>query len=63
MDEAIVLPVFGVGSDMTRIEFKRKFHKVGLYYLITGKVKKKEGCLRVPTKTESEQEVEDDRGE
>ena len=37
--------VFGVRSEMARIEFKRKCNEVGLYCLAIGKVERRENTF------------------
>ena len=42
-----VVLIFGVPSDMTRIEFKTKCDEVGLYYFAIGKVERNAEHFRV----------------
>ena len=50
--------VFGVRSDMTSIEFKRKCNEVGLYCLATGKVEREGEHFRVTLKQSASKEWE-----
>ena len=45
--KAFVVLIFGVPSDMTRIEFKRKCDDVGLYCFALGKVRREGEHFRV----------------
>ena len=45
--KVLVVLVFGVPSDMTRIEFKRKCDEVGLYCFAIGKVEREGEHFRV----------------
>ena len=38
--KVLVILEFGVRSDMTRIEFKKNFHEIGLYCLANGEVER-----------------------
>ena len=57
----MVVLIFGVSSDMTRIEFKRECNGVGLYCLATGKSRIGGRTLWIHAKSESEHGVAEDR--
>ena len=50
MDKFLVVLVFGVSSDMTRIEFKRKYNGIGLHRWARSKVEREGEHLRVTLK-------------
>ena len=52
----LVVLIFGVPSDMTRIEFKRKCEEVGLYCLAIGNVERDGEHFRVTLKPKASME-------
>ena len=58
MDKFLVALVFGVSSDMTRIEFKRKCNGIGLYCWARSKVEMEGEHFRVTLKQSASKEWE-----
>ena len=56
--KVLVVLVFGVRSDMTRIEFKKKCNEVGLYCLAIGKVEREGEHFRVTINQSASKEWE-----
>ena len=56
--KVLVVLVFGVRSNMTRIEFKRECNEVGLYCLAIGKVERGGEHFRVTIKQSTSKEWE-----
>ena len=54
--KVLVVLAFGVPSDMTRIEFKRKCDEVGLYCLALGQVEREGEHFRVTLKPKASTE-------
>ena len=63
--KVLVVLAFGVPSDMTRIEFKRKCDEVGLYCFAVEKVEREGGHFRVtltPKASRAWQRIETEKG-